>query len=72
MKVTIDYGSANVDPCAWADPGKFDIDRADKHRHMAFGRGGHTCPGAPMGRLQIRLTVEELLARTDSFEPAGP
>jgi cytochrome P450 len=24
----LNYGSANVDPCAWADPGKFDIDRA--------------------------------------------
>ncbi|MTD54754.1 cytochrome P450 [Amycolatopsis pithecellobii] len=67
----VSYGSANLDPNAWTDPDKFDIDREDKRRHMAFGKGAHTCPGAPLGRMQMRVTVEELLARTESFELAG-
>lgn len=69
--VFLNYGSANLDPNSWTDPDTFDIDRPDKRRHMAFGKGGHSCPGAPMGRMQIRLTIEELLARTETFELAG-
>jgi cytochrome P450 len=69
--VFVNYGSANVDPGFWSEPRTFDVDRPDLRRHMAFGRGPHSCPGAPMGRMQIRLTVEELLARTESFELAG-
>ena len=38
---------------------------------MAFGRGPHHCPGANFGRLQLRVALEELLARTRSFELAG-
>ena len=31
---------------------------------MSFGRGAHFCVGAPLARLEARLIVEEVLART--------
>ena len=31
---------------------------------MAFGRGPHTCPGAPLARAEGRITFERVLART--------
>jgi len=68
--VYLNVGSANVDQNHWEDPGTFDIDRTDK-RHLGFGRGVHQCFGAPLARLQMRIVIEELLARTESFELAG-
>lgn len=60
------FGAANADPEAFADPGFFDIDR--KPNHFSFGRGVHLCPGSPLARLQIKVLLQELLARTTSFE----
>lgn len=65
------FGAANVDPAAFARPTEFDVDRSP-NRHVGFGRGIHLCVGAPLARLQVRLVVEELLARTSSLKLAGP
>ncbi|WP_375386034.1 cytochrome P450 [uncultured Microbacterium sp.] len=67
----LNFGSANVDPAFWDRPAEFDIDRPSRP-HFAFGRGMHQCPGSPLGRMQIRLTVEQLLKRTSSFDLVGP
>jgi cytochrome P450 len=67
----LNYGSANVDPAFWDHPADYDLDRTSRP-HFAFGRGVHQCPGAPLGRMQIRLTVEQLLSRTSSFSLTGP
>jgi cytochrome P450 len=32
--------------------------------HIAFGRGVHACPGAPLARVEGRITLERLLDRT--------
>jgi cytochrome P450 len=39
--------------------------------HLTFGRGTHNCPGAGLGRLQIRVALEEILKRTNGFEVVG-
>jgi cytochrome P450 len=39
--------------------------------HLAFGRGPHNCPGAALGRLELRVALEEMLARTQRFELDG-
>jgi cytochrome P450 len=36
--------------------------------HYAFGKGMHFCIGAPIARMEARLALEHLLARTSSIE----
>jgi cytochrome P450 len=35
--------------------------------HYAFGRGLHSCIGAPLARLEVRAAIEQLLRRTSRF-----
>jgi cytochrome P450 len=56
--------AANRDPGRFADPAAFDVDRANARQHLAFGRGVHTCPGAPLARAEARVSLERLLDRT--------
>ena len=61
------FGSATLD----AGPAELDPERSP-NRHVGFGRGIHQCIGAPLARLEVRIALEELLARTSSFSLAGP
>ena len=69
-RVALVLPSANRDPAIFEDPEGFDPDR-DPNPHLAFGHGPHKCPGATAGRLEVRIVLEELLARTESFATAG-
>ena len=64
------FGSANLDPSAIERPTDFDLSRTP-NRHVGFGRGIHQCIGAPLARLEVRVALEELLARTSSFRVDG-
>jgi cytochrome P450 len=64
------FPSANRDEDVFEAPHEFRLDR-DPEVHIAFGAGPHRCPAAPMGRLELRVALEELLAATASFELAG-
>jgi cytochrome P450 len=57
-------GAANRDPRRFEDPSTFDPRRRNARQHIAFGRGIHTCPGAPLARAETRVTLERLLDRT--------
>jgi cytochrome P450/DNA-binding transcriptional regulator PaaX len=69
--VTLTYASANRDAAVFADPDEFRLDRENVAEHLAFGRGRHRCPGAPLARLMLLIAVRELLARTRSFTAVG-
>ncbi|TQM43629.1 cytochrome P450 [Pseudonocardia cypriaca] len=69
--VTLTYASANRDAAVFDDPDEFRLGRPNIADHLAFGRGRHRCPGAPMARLMLRIALEELLARTASFTAVG-
>ncbi|MFD9736502.1 cytochrome P450 [Umezawaea sp. NPDC059074] len=55
--------SSGHDGERFPDPTALDVGRTD-NPHLAFGRGTHFCPGAPFGRVQVRVAIGELLART--------
>lgn len=70
--VALLYCSANRDESVFPDPDEFKLDRPNIAEHLAFGRGPHNCPGVHLGRMQLRIAMEELLAATPGgFELAG-
>jgi cytochrome P450 len=56
--------AANRDPRHFADPHQFDLGRANARHQVAFGRGIHSCPGAPLARAEARIGFQRLLERT--------
>ncbi|GAB89777.1 cytochrome P450 [Gordonia rhizosphera] len=56
-------GAANRDPRKFESPNEFRLDRANGREHLAFGRGIHTCAGAPLARVEGRVTINRLLDR---------
>ncbi len=71
-KVLIYFVSGDYDDEQFENPYHFNIDRISND-HMAFGRGGpHLCLGAWLARMEVRVTLQELLKRIDRIEQSGP
>lgn len=70
-KVTLWWASANRDEAEFDDPFRFDVGRTP-NRHLAFGHGSHFCLGARLARLEVRVLLEELLARVERVDQVGP
>lgn len=56
-------GAANRDPTVFADPDRFDVDRANSRRHLGFATGAHSCLGAQLAKAEVRIGLETLLGR---------
>lgn len=69
-RVTVVWVSANRDDGVFGDPDEFRMDR-DPTDNLLYGAGVHVCPGAPLARLEMRVAMEELLARTSVIRLAG-
>lgn len=65
--VTVGLMAASNDPAHFPDPERIDIDRANKRDHLGFSKGAHGCLGAPLARMETRVALERLLARTTQF-----
>jgi cytochrome P450 len=61
--VMLCLGAANRDPRKFEDPHEFRLDRRNVREHIAFGRGIHTCAGAPLARVEGVITLNRLLDR---------
>jgi cytochrome P450 len=61
--VALMNGAINRDPRRFEDPNAFRLDRPKAKEHIGFGRGAHTCPGAPLARTETRVSLTRLLAR---------
>lgn len=44
----------------------FNIERSP-NRHIVFGFGPHTCPGAPLARMETRIALKNLLDRNPNL-----
>ena len=64
------YPSANRDEDVFDAPDEFRIDR-EVNRHVAFGLGIHRCLGSNLARLELKVAIEEFVARFPNFELAG-
>jgi cytochrome P450 len=56
-------GASNRDPRKFENPHEFRPDRGNVREHVAFGRGPHSCPGAPLARAEARISMNRLLDR---------
>jgi cholest-4-en-3-one 26-monooxygenase len=69
-KVIMWYVSSNRDTSRYEEPDRFDVRRNPEHQ--AFGAGGrHFCLGTALARLELRIMLEETLARYPEMERAG-
>ena len=53
--------ASHFDADTYTNPARFDIDR--KTKTMIFGGGPHFCVGAPLARMETRVTMSQLLSR---------
>jgi cytochrome P450 len=60
-------GAINRDPNRFDRADELHPDRANLRDHMAFGRGIHSCAGAPLARAEVRVTLERFLDRFSDF-----
>jgi cytochrome P450 len=67
-RVMLLWASGNRDPRKWPEPERIDLQRAGARQHLGFGHGIHLCLGAPIGRMEGRIAMEQLLERTEWVE----
>lgn len=56
-------GACNRDGRKFEDPNTFRADRRNVREHIAFIRGIHSCPGAPLARTEGRISLNRILDR---------
>ncbi|WP_328930747.1 cytochrome P450 (plasmid) [Streptomyces sp. NBC_00190] len=71
--IIVSLASAGRDPQVHgADADDFDITRATRSDHMAFGFGPHYCMGATLSRLEAAVAVSALFGRFPGMSLAVP
>ena len=65
-RVLLLFGSGNRDESVFPEPDAVKVDRLD-NPHFAFGVGVHRCLGSNLGRREVKVALEELLARFPDF-----
>jgi cytochrome P450 len=70
-RVLMNFPGANRDPEVFPDADTVILDR-EQNRHLAFGAGIHRCAGSNLARMELRVAVEEWLARIPEFEVVNP
>jgi len=68
-KILMNFPAANRDPEVFEDADEVVLDRAH-NRHVAFGSGIHRCAGSNLARMELRVALEEWLARIPDFRLA--
>ena len=69
-QVAVVWAAAGHDTTHLPDADQFRLDRP-LAKHLSFGLGAHYCVGAELGRLQLRIAIEEMLTFFDEFTVVG-
>lgn len=70
-RVMVLFASANRDEAVFGEDAEVFRAQRSPRDHIAFGNGIHLCLGAALARLEARVAISTLLARTSWFERAG-
>jgi cytochrome P450 len=66
-KITSILPAANYDPSVFENPKVVDFRRARKP-NLAFAGGVHSCMGAHLARMEVKVSISEFLRRIPDFE----
>ena len=69
--VMLPPGECNRDARKFDEPNRFHTDRRNMREHLAFIRGIHSCPGAPLARAEGRISLNKILDRITDFRISG-
>jgi cytochrome P450 len=69
--VLIYVAGANRDPKVFADPHRFDIERANAGKHLSFSGGRHFCLGAALARQEGEVGLRTFFERFPDARLAG-
>lgn len=71
-KLLLVQASANFDPSHFEDPDRVDLFRENAVEHLTFGYGAHQCMGKNIGRMQMRVFLEEFVRRLPHLRLVQP
>ena len=69
--VVVYLAGANRDPAVFADPHRFDVERDNAGKHLAFSAGRHFCLGAALARAEGEVGLRSFFDRFPDARPAG-
>ncbi len=68
-QVIVALAAANRDPVRWGDDAnEFKLKRPGIKQHIAFGRGSHTCAGAPLARAEVAAILNAFFDQTSDIK----
>jgi ferredoxin-NADP reductase len=70
-KVLVVQASANMDPRHFENPDEVDLYRENAVEHLTCGYGAHQCMGKNIGRMQMRVFLEEFVRRLPHIRLVG-
>jgi len=60
--------AANRDPEQYPEPDRFNIER-DPGKNISFGWGPHFCIGGPLARMEMEITLREIVKQVPNIRP---
>jgi cytochrome P450 len=69
--VLVYLAAANRDPSVFGDPHRFDIERPNAGKHLAFSGGRHFCLGAALARAEGEVGLRTFFDRFPGVRAAG-
>jgi cytochrome P450 len=69
--VLVYLAAANRDPSVFPDPHRFDIERSNAGKHLAFSGGRHFCLGAALARAEGEVGLRTFFERFPDVRAAG-